>query len=136
MELFRNVKREKELVDQEVIIYRKEQKHIVDQEVLVYRKNIADLAKEAADDTARQEHTYHQKQETLGIEIAKLEAQKEMLEERKTLWEEQKQVLLDNVQDQDDLIESKDGEIERLSNIIDNLIDNLPEFPDINVTRR
>lgn len=134
--MFRNLKREKELVDQEVEIYRKEEKHKVDQEVLVYRKSIVDNAKQAADDTAANEHVFHSKMEELGISIAKLEARKEHMEEEHSMWEKQKELLLGSTDFYKEMLEAKDEEIERLSDLLDKMIDNLPEFPDINVTRR
>ena len=69
-----------------------------------------------AEDTKKIEHDYHHNQETLGIAIAKLEAKKEHLEEitstDKTAYER--------------IIKGKDEEIERLSGILEKMVENQP----------
>ena len=134
--MFRNLKREKELVDQEVELYRKEKKLDVDNEMVVYRTRTIEQAQKAAEDTANNEHEYHHKMEELGIDIAKMEAEKEMLVEKKELWNQQKELLLGSVDNYKELLEAKDEEIERLADLLEKMIENTPEFPEINVVGR
>ena len=134
--MFRNLKKEKELIDQEVELYREEQKLEIDKEIVGYRNSIIDVAKKAADDMGKMEHEYHSKQEELGIVIAKLEVQKENLEERKVLWEGQEKFILGTEDMYKEMLEMKDGEIERLSDLLDSMIEAIPEFPEINVVRK
>jgi chromosome segregation ATPase len=134
--MFRNLKKEKELVDQEVELYRKERKLAVDTETLQYREDIVNHAKKAAQDMAKNEHEYHSKMEGLGIDIAKLETKKELLVERKELWNEQKELMLGSLDSYKELLEAKDDEIERLAELLDKMIENIPEFPEINVDSR
>ena len=120
MGLFKNIKREKELIDKELKFYEKEEKLKIDKGIEDYRqdtqKEIRDLAVRCAKDTKKTEHDYHFNQETLGINIAKLEAKKEHLEEitstDKTAYER--------------IIKGKDEEIERLSGILEKMVENQP----------
>ena len=134
--MFRNLKREKELVDQEVELYRKEKKLAVDNEMVTYRNQTVDLAQRVAEDTAKNEHEFHSKVGELGIVIAKLEAEQEMLVEKKELWNQQKELLLGSVDNYKELLEAKDEEIERLADLLEKMIENTPEFPEINVVGR
>jgi len=134
--IFRNLKKEKELVDKEVEIYRKEQKLAIDTQTIEYRKSLVNIAQQAADDTAKNEHTYHSKMEALGIDIAKLETKKELLVERKEMWNEHKELMLGSLDHVRELLEAKDDEIERLSDLLEKMIENMPEFPEINVNSR
>ena len=88
------------------------------------------------DDMEKNEHKYHSKMEELGIDIAKLEVEKEMLVERKELWNQQKELLLGSVDNYKELLEAKDEEIERLADLLEKMIENTPEFPEINVVGR
>ena len=134
--IFRNLKKEKELVDKEVEIYRQEQKLAVDTETLEYRKSVVNTAKKSADDMAKNEHEFHSKMEELGIGIAKLETEKEMLVEKKEMWTEHKELMLGSLDSYKELLEAKDEEIERLSDLLEKMIENTPEFPEINVLSR
>ncbi len=73
-------------------------------------KEIQELAIKCAEDTKKLEHNYHKKQEDLGIEIAKQEARLETVKKDEETYNR--------------LLEEKNDEIERLSEIINNLIEN------------
>ena len=65
-------------------LYRKREKLKVDIEIQKYRssliKEVEELALQCAKEKGEYEHTWHSNMETLRIEIAKLEAIKEMTE--------------------------------------------------------
>lgn len=97
MNVFRNMKREKELIDQEVEIYKQakiREKGLIDQELAAYkRQKLTEIAldiAEAQEEGAKQERdyecTWHSKREELNTEIARLESTKKLytslLEER------------------------------------------------------
>lgn len=87
--------------------YLKRRKLEVDIEVQEYReelyREVEDLALLCARDKGAYEHEYHYAKEILGIEIAKLEAKKEILSTEVTVYEK--------------LLEVKDNEIKRLTDI-------------------
>ena len=87
--------------------YLKRRKLEVDIEVQEYRKRlfkeVEGLALRCNKDKGDIEHEYHYGKEVLGIEIAKLEAKKEMLLTEVTVYEK--------------LLEVKDNEIKRLTDI-------------------
>jgi hypothetical protein len=120
MGLFKNMAREKALIDKELKFYEKNEKLKIDKGLEDYRQSThaekRDLAIQCADDTKKNEHKFHSNQEKLGIAIAKLEAKKEHLEEitstDKTAYER--------------IIKGKDEEIERLSGILEKMVENQP----------
>ncbi len=89
--------REKRLIDKELKLYRQEKTLEID-------RKLVDLQTSVAVDTANEEHAYHSKQEELGINIAKLEAQAEMME--------------NDVNTYKTLIKEKDKELERMNKIV------------------
>ena len=95
--MFRNLRKEKELVDREMKLYYEEKKNEIDQRMITFETK-------CATDTAALEHDYHSKQEEHGIAIAKLEATKELLEN-----DTNTHVML---------LAEKDKEIERMNNIV------------------
>lgn len=117
MRLFKNMSKEKEMIDKELTLYKREKKLEIDQELANYRKNtyqeIHDLRVQCANDTKNLEHKYHSNQEELGVAIAKLEAKKESLEEINKAGKVNYEKMLDD----------KDKEIDRLNEIINKLID-------------
>ena len=84
--------------------YRKRRMLEIDIEVQEYRnsfkKEIEDLALVCARDKGDYEHEFHSAKERLGIDIAKLEASKELLEKDKLVYKQ--------------LLEEKDKEIKRI----------------------
>lgn len=114
--MFRNIKREKELIDREIEFYKKEQLLSVDQEIENYRaasnRRIEGLGQQCAKELGEYEHTYHYALQTKGIEIAKLEAKKETLTEV--------------VEANKKLMEQKDAEIKRLSDTVNLFINKQP----------
>lgn len=102
--MFRNLVKEKQLIDRELQVYYNERKNEID------RKLIA-LETQCATDTAEFEHEYHHTMEERGIEIAKLEAQKEMLENDTNTYER--------------LLKEKDKEIKRLQEVLLKLSENV-----------
>jgi hypothetical protein len=117
-------KREKELLDKEVELYKREKMLQVEIDanakineanlrMSTYRKQIEELAIKCADDTAKNEHEFHSKQQGLGIELAKLEALKETMQNDVTTYKK--------------LLAEKDLEIVRLHNLVNKLIDKSPQ---------
>ena len=106
--MFENIKKRKELIDREVSLYRSEQYHKVNQEIDTYRmvrqKEVIELEKTCHKQLAQYEHHFHSSKEIKGIEIAKLEAKKELLD--------------DYIKQKGEIIKTKDDEITRLDKII------------------
>lgn len=74
--MFTNIKKEKELIDREIELYKKEKLFAVDKVIEDYRferqSEIQNLAKRCQEELGEYEHTYHYAKEQKGIEIAKL----------------------------------------------------------------
>lgn len=68
--MFNNIKKRKELIDRELKVYRQEKLAEISMEI---SQNYLDCRQQLAEN----EHDFHYQKETLGIEIAKLEAIKE-----------------------------------------------------------
>lgn len=87
--------------------YLKRRKLEIDIEVQEYREKclteIEDLALLCAEEKGEYECEFHSKMESLKVEIAKLEAKKEMLSTEVTVYEK--------------LLKAKDSEIERLNKL-------------------
>lgn len=119
--MFRNINKEKELIDKQVEIYKKEKFLEVDIAVENYRskrqREIQDLAKRCQEELGQYEHDYHYAKEQKGIEIAKLESKYEALLE--TVKARKEVIAADN-----NLLKAKVDEIERLNEIIKLLINN------------
>lgn len=117
----KNIKKEKELINKELELYRRENLLKISEEIEAQRqeriKEVQDLAVRCADDTKKLEHQYHYNQETLGIEIAKLEAKKEYLQE----------VMATDKVAFERIIKDKDEEINRLNAIILEMVKSKPE---------
>ena len=134
--MFRNLRKERELIDRELAIYREEARLKIEQEILKYKETLNEMAKKCHDELAEYEHTYHSEKEERGIELGKLKAQINEFKERKELLGEQQNIILESAKSYQALLESKDAEIERLNDRLEQMIENIPEFPEINVTRR
>jgi hypothetical protein len=122
--MFTNIRKQKELIDREVELYKKEKFLSVDKTIEDYRfkrqSEIQDLAKRYHEELGRYEHDYHWTKEQKGIELAKLEAKNEALAEVVKAREEV--IKADN-----NLLLSKDAEIKRLNEIVTLLIKEQPK---------
>ena len=110
---FKNITKEKKLIDRELEVYRKEEIAKITQEL---SQNYLDNRKQIS----KNEHDFHSEKERLGIELAKLEAQKETyvshLEKKMECYtQEYKAVNL-----------AKDKTIEVLENALKNLTEKIP----------
>ncbi len=123
--MFRDTKKEKELIDREIALYKTEKFVEIDKQIGDYRLKMAiemqDLAKRCSEDTGKYEHTFHSTKELKGIELAKLEAKVESYIEILKAREEVNQA--DN-----NLLKSKDVEIKRLTDIINLIIKEQPKY--------
>lgn len=112
--MFRNFTKEKELVDREIELYKSEVKLKADQELQKFIEQRNEKMKEFAIMCYRQlgeyEHEFHSTKEKGGIELAKLEAKAEILDQV--------------VNAKQSLIDSKNDEIQRLTELFNNLISN------------
>ena len=79
-------------------------------------EELQELAIKCADDTKKHEHSYHQNQQTLGIEIAKLEAKEEALAE----------IVGQDKTTYNNMLKHKDDEIKRLNILLTKLIEAQP----------
>lgn len=122
--MFTNIRKQKELIDREVELYKKEKFLSVDKTIEDYRftrqSEIQDLAKRCHEELGQYEHDYHWTKEQKGIELAKLEAKNEALAEVVKAREEV--IKADN-----NLLQSKDAEIKRLNEIVTLLIKEQPK---------
>jgi len=120
---------EKELVDKEIDLYKREQYLLVDKELVEYKlahmPELNGLAKRCAQETAEYEHTYHYAKEVKGVEIAKLEAHADAL---KLVVEARNEVVAADT----NLYESQKKEIERLTAIVNSLIEKMPTTITVN----
>jgi hypothetical protein len=102
---------EKQLFDRELELYRKERYQKLNEEISTQKierlKEIAALEITCHKQLAEYEHTFHSTKETLGIELAKLEAKIEYLKENNEAY----QTVLAN----------KENEINRLVSVINSL---------------
>lgn len=114
--MFRNLRKEKELVDREVQLYKREKFLEIEKAIEEYRavknRESENIAQRCAEDMGKYEHEFHHTKEVRGIEIAKLEAKKETLTE----------VIDANKK----LMDAKDAEIKRLSDTVNLLINKQP----------
>ena len=110
--MFNNIKKERELVDREVELYREEKFLEIEKAVETYRasrnREMEDIAKRCAQELGYYEHDYHHAKELKGIELAELDAKKETLSE---VIEASKK-----------LMDAKDAEIKRLYDLLSMLI--------------
>lgn len=131
--MFRNLRKEKELIDRELAIFKQEAKAKIDEEVLGYKTQLVSMAKQCHDEMAEYEHDYHSTKEQRGIELEKLrnelvrveaetKAKAELLKNDETTYER--------------IIKEKDDEIQRLNNIVESLIESLPNLQELNITNR
>lgn len=115
--MFGRLLRNKRIIDREIELYREERYLIVNREIENKRrdllKEVEELAFACARDKGGYEHTYHSTMEGLKIEIAKLEALKELYVNDVTTYKKWNDM--------------KDAEINRLTNIISKMIDNQPK---------
>ena len=117
--MFRNLTKERELIDKELDLYKREKLIKIDEECRAYNDQMLELAKKCLDDEAAREHTYHSTMEQLGINIAKLEAKKESLELAVN-------ARLEVIKADQNMYNNMNAEIIRLNEIINNLIKHLP----------
>jgi hypothetical protein len=112
--MFESIKKRKELIDREVSLYKEERYHQVNQEIDTYKmvrqSEVVELEKTCHKQLATYEHSFHYAKEVKGVEIAKLEAKKEMLD--------------DYIKQKEEIIKMKDGEISRLDKIIMKSLEN------------
>jgi hypothetical protein len=122
--MFRNHRKERELLDKELDLYRREKKLAIDAELEKYssqkREAMVDMAKKCHEQLGEYEHVFHNTKEQKGIELAKLEAKAETLAETLKVKEEASLSLKA-------LLESKDAEIKRLNDILVLLIKEQPK---------
>jgi hypothetical protein len=102
---------EKQLFDRELELYRKEKYKKLNSEIenqkLERLKEVARLEIACHRQLAEYEHTFHSTKETLGIELAKLEAKVEYLKENNEAYQT--------------IIANKENEINRLVSVINSL---------------
>ena len=102
---------EKELFDRELELYRREKYQKLNEEIenakLKRLKQVAEIEIACHNQLAQYEHTFHSTKETLGIELAKLEAKVEYLKENNEAYQT--------------IIANKDIEINRLVSVINAL---------------
>lgn len=122
--MFSNSKKEKELIDREVELYKKEKFLEIDKVIEDYRSQrnleIQDIAKIGLEQLAKHEHEFHHSKELKGIKLAKLESKIEALTEVVKAREEV-------VKADQNLLDSKTAEIKRLNDIITLLIKEQPK---------
>ena len=122
--MFTNIRKQKDLVDRDVKLYKEEKFLEIDKLIEDYRfdrqSEIQDIAKRCLEELAQYEHTYHYTKEQKGIELAKLEAKIEALTEVVKAREEV--INADN-----NLLQSKNDEIKRLNEIVTLLIKEQPK---------
>jgi len=122
--MFRNTKKEKELIDREIAVYRDERMLAVNTEIDAYllkrQLEIIDLEKRCSIQLGEYEHDFHKTKEVKGIELAKLEAKVETMVD--VVAARQEVIKADN-----NLLKSKDKEIERLNDIVTLLIKEQPK---------
>ena len=138
---------EKELVDKEIDLYKREQYLLVNNELRLHKDNIEKqklaldkelveyktihfpelngFAKMCAEQLGQYEHEFHNAKEIKGIEIAKLEAYADSL---KLVVEARKEVIAADT----NLYESQKKEIERLTAIVNSLIEKMPTAVTVN----
>lgn len=137
----------KELVDKEINLYKSEQyllanndlrlhkdniekqKLVLDKELVEYKTThfpeLNGLAKLAAEQSAKYEHEFHSVKEAKGIELAKLEAKAEAMS---IVVEARNEVVAADT----NLYESQKKEIDRLTAIINSLIEKIPTDVTVN----
>jgi len=134
--MFRNLRKEKELIDRELAIFREEAKLKIDQQILDYKERLIEIAKQCHDEMAEFEHDFHSTKELRGIELAKLDAQVQDLEIQIELITQQKEIILESAKAYDVLLEQKDAEIERLNDLLELMIENMPSLENLAITNR
>lgn len=124
LKMFRNIIKQKELIDREIELYKAERILAVDKAVEDYRairqKEVQNLAKECLEQLGEYEHTFHNTKEQKGIELAKLQSRIDGLTE--VIKAREEVVRADN-----NLLQSKDAEIKRLDDIVNLLIKEQPK---------
>jgi hypothetical protein len=120
---------DKGLFEKDMALLRRERIIKIEEEVAAQRKDLIkkleELAIQCANQTKDYEHNFHQTRETLGIELAKLEAKKETFE---AIWK-------NDTETYQEWLKIKDEEIERLTKIIDTLLNKEPNTTEIIVKK-
>ena len=102
---------EKQLFDRELELYRKEKYQKLNEEIentkLKRLKEVAEIELACHRQLAQYEHDFHSTKETLGIELAKLEAKIEYLKENNEAYQS--------------ILANKENEINRLVSVINSL---------------
>lgn len=115
--MFGKLLRNKRIIDREIELYKQERYLIVNKEIENKRrdllKEIEELAFACARDKGAYEHTFHSTMEGLKIELAKLEALKEVYANDVVVYKKWNDM--------------KDAEIKRLTDIINKMVDNQPK---------
>lgn len=122
--MFRNIEKEKSLIDREIALYKKEKLLAIDREIENYRASrqaeVDELGKQCSAQIGQYEHKFHYTKETRGVVLAKLEAKIEIYDLAVKAREEV-------VKADQNLIDSKNAEIKRLNEIITLLISKQPQ---------
>lgn len=113
----------KKLIDRELAVYKTEQLVKIDKQISDYRTQrqleLTELGKQCHEQIAQYEHEFHSTKETRGIELAKLQAEVKA-------WEKVLQSSEETAQANNNLLKSKEAEIQRLNEIIKQLINKQP----------
>jgi len=122
--MFKNIRKERELINREVELYRKEQFLEIDKEIEKYRADrnheVQKMGRLCMKQLGEYKHEFHSTKEAKGIELAKLQAKCEAMKE--TVKAREEVIAADN-----NYLEAKKAEITRLNKIINLLIENQPE---------
>jgi len=131
MRFFRNIAKEKEFIDREIELYKKEKTLEADKELennrIRLRYEIVQLETSCARDTAKFEHSFHSTKEKKEAELAGLTAR---LEATTELISCRREIAMAD----ENLIKEQKAEIIRLNNIIELLIKNQPKTSIQNLT--
>lgn len=102
---------EKQLFDRELELYRREKYQKLNEDIenskLKRLQQVAEVEIACHNQLAQYEHTFHSTKESLGVELAKLEARVEYLKENNEAYQT--------------IIANKDNEINRLVSVINSL---------------
>ena len=119
--IFRNVKKEKQLFERELEIWKEEQRLAAKEDVRKFKENrdseIISITKSHSDATISITKEFEKQRTVLKSELAKIEAKKEALEK----------IVSQDKATYDTIISHKDVEIERLNVIIEKIVASQPQ---------
>jgi chromosome segregation ATPase len=144
--MFRNLKKEKELIDRELAVYKLERMNKIDKDVEEFRAqkrvDTNEMLRKGLQQLGEYEHEFHQTKETRGIELEKLNAKLEALKAEIAGKDEvlkNKQELVDattaSVEAIKLVVQAKEDEIQRLNDLLNKFIENQPEQVFVNKLR-